>query len=294
MRLLSPVVLSALLLSITAEAGQVLTPVTSWPLTYTHNSLAVAPNGNVYAADDYVGQVDYFSPQGTHLGAWTASGGPKDIAIDHDGFVYVVYHDGRVEKFTPTGVHVSDFTEDFTDVASSIALDGAGNIYVGGTGTTTSVFEFDAIGNFIREFRSARSIAIEVDAEGNVYAVGSTPAEKFSPNGDLLEQLTAGGACQGFNLTDLALDADGHVMLASFISSAVLFVSRDLACLESWTMPPPASAIVQQTLPEHLAFDPAGYVYVQDVMFDRVVKYSYDSTTPVTPVTWGQLKSRYR
>jgi hypothetical protein len=293
-RSLIQICLFVLLLPNLAQAGAVFTPVTSWRLTYTHSGLAIAPNGTVYAVDDYVGVVDYYSPQGVWLGSWTTSDAPQDIAVDHAGFVYVVYRTGRVEKFTASGVHVTDFTDAREGTAASIAVDKAGHIYVGRYGTVAPVAEFDPLGNFIREFPSLGSLAVEVDDAGNVYTVGPQYLAKFSPNGQLLGQLTVAGACQDLYMTDLALDTNGHVILANFISSNVLFVSVDLECLESWTMEAPPYKIVQQTLPVHLAFDPSGYVYVQDVMFDRIVKYRYDATTPTLPLTWGQLKTRYR
>jgi DNA-binding beta-propeller fold protein YncE len=285
--------LFALLLPIEAQAAEVLTPIGGWPLTYTHSGLAVAASGIVYAADGYVGQVDYFTPQGILMGSFTAAGGPVDIAVDRSGFVHVVYNTGRVEKFTPQGVHVSEFTDSREGLASSIALDDAGNVYVGRYAVSAAVAKFDPAGKFIREFPSSGVQAIEVDAGGNVYAAGGNYVAKFSPSGNLLSELTSTGACQDLHLTDLALDADGHVLLANFTLSTVLFLSPDLACLGSWTMPAPPNEIVQQTLPVHLAFG-AGNVFVQDVMFNRVARYRYDVTTPAIPVTWGQVKVRYR
>lgn len=294
MRSLVQLCLVALLLPHVARADSVFTPTTSWPLTYSHNSLAIAPSGIVYATDDYVGIVDYYSAQGAWLGSWTASGGPQDIAVDSDGFVYVVYGSGLVEKLTPSGLHVMHFTDTREGTATSIAVDKAGNIYVGRHGIVTSVAAFDPLGNFVREYPSLGSLAIEVDDAGNLYTVGSRYVARFSPSGDLLAQLTSADACQDLHVTDLALDTSGHVMLANFIYSNVLFVSADLECLESWTMQAPPNEIVQQTLPVNLAFDSSGYVYVQDVMFDRIVKYRYDATTPSIPMTWGRLKTRYR
>jgi len=92
---------------------------------------------------------DYLSVSPTHP-TWTAAGsdaqfydGPLDIAIDQNGYVYVVYDSGRVEKFTSDGTHVWEFTNTRCDKASALALDSDGNIYVGSYGTIGSVSEFD-------------------------------------------------------------------------------------------------------------------------------------------------------
>jgi DNA-binding beta-propeller fold protein YncE len=280
----------ALLLPRAVLAGQVLTPVASWSLDYTHNGLAVAPNGNVYAIDGYNGTVEYFTPAGALLGSWTASngGGPEGLAVDPQGFVYVAYRNAEVEKFTATGAHVSGFLDTHCDHASGIAVDKAGNIYVGGYLTIKTVSEFDSAGNFIREFPSEVVFRLQVDGDGNLYTVGGGIVEKFSPTGAVLAKRSGPIGCSTLSPEDIALDGEGHVTVANYTNNNVLFLSADLDCLTAFVMDGTLP------LPAYLACDPAGYLYVADVMHDRVVKYKYDVSTPAATATWGKVKATYR
>ena len=281
----------ALSLSRAAQAGQVLTPVASWPFVYTHDGLAVAPNGNLYAIDSSAGTVEYFTSAGAPLGAWTASsagGGPQGLAIDSQGFVYVVYRNAQVEKFTATGTHVFGFTDTHCSYASGIAVDLAGNIYVGGYLIIKTVAEFDAAGTFLREFPSQIVFRLKVDHEGNLYTVGGGVIEKFSPDGTSLAKRSSTVGCSSLQAEDVALDGQGHVVVANYTGANVLFLSSDLNCLTVFTMDGTFP------LPAYLAYDPSGYLYVADVMHDRIVKYKYDVSTPAATATWGQVKATYR
>jgi DNA-binding beta-propeller fold protein YncE len=278
-----------------AIADHTLTPVGGWPLDYTHSALAIGLHGSVFAADGYYGIVRGFSPLGYVVVTWGATDAPRDMAIDPTGLVYLVYGPGRVEVFTSAGVHVREFSDPRCDHANSIALDLSGNIYVGSRDVTSQVSVFDPAGKYLRGFPTQSTLHIAVDASGNVYAGGGSALEKYSATGELLAHLTSGGDCTIQNLQDFVIDQSGHVIVANFTHSDLFFLSADLTCLKSWIMPAPEGEFVQQTLPVHLAYDEGnGRLYVQDVMFDRVVAYAYDMSTPVRPATWGSLKARYR
>ena len=276
-------------------ADNTLTPVGGWPLDYTHSALEIGLQGSVFAADGYYGVVRGFSREGSPVVTWGATDAPRDMAIDPTGLVYLVYDPGRVEVFTSAGVHVSEFADPRCDHANSIALDLSGNISVGSRNGTAQVSVFDPSGKYLRGFPTQSALHIAVDVSGNVYAGGGSALEKYSASGDLLAHLTSGGDCEVQNLQDFVIDGAGHVIVANFTHSDLFFLSADLTCLKSWTMPAPEGEIVQQTLPVHLAYDdPNGRLYVQDVMFDRVVAYAYDMSTPAQISTWGSLKARYR
>lgn len=80
-------------------------PFNGWFATVT--SIALGPEGNVFAADFYHDRVQKFRPDGTFLTAFgTPAAGPAHTAIavdvDDDGTVYVANYDAhRIEKWRP-------------------------------------------------------------------------------------------------------------------------------------------------------------------------------------------------
>ena len=115
--------------------------------------IAVAQNGDVYVADTWNHRVQWFDSTGTFKGMWGyfadtqgnaqaspgAFWGPRSIAIDQQGFVYVTdTGNKRVQKFTPQGKFVAVFGSggdgpgQFNEPVG-IAIDPQGNFYVADT-----------------------------------------------------------------------------------------------------------------------------------------------------------------
>jgi len=77
----------------------------------------VAPNGNVYVADDGNARVQYFTARGVFLGKWGKRGsgngefeGPHKVAVGPAGWVFVTdYWNDRVQYFTATGTFLGKF-----------------------------------------------------------------------------------------------------------------------------------------------------------------------------------------
>ena len=88
---------------------------------------------------------------------------------------------------------------------AAVAFDAQGHLFVLARGTT-SFFEFDGNGAFIRSFGDAmvRAHGLRIDRDGNLWAtdVGAHTVMKFSPRGDLL--LTLGVKGQAGNWDEAA------------------------------------------------------------------------------------------
>ena len=71
------------------------------------SSIAMAPDGTVYVADDYANRIQRFSATGDFLGAWGTNGigdghfwQPSGVAVAPDGTIYVAdYYNNRIQVF---------------------------------------------------------------------------------------------------------------------------------------------------------------------------------------------------
>jgi hypothetical protein len=196
------------------------------------SSIAVDGSGNVYVAGETYGAFEGFTNPGGLDGfvskfnsslvlqdliqfGTTGDDYVSSIAVDGSGNVYVAgFTEGAFEGFTnPGGIDgfVSKFNSSLVlqdliqfgttgeDVASSIAVDGSGNVYVAGYTegaflSSTNQGEVDAVvlmfdSSFelkaFNQFGTTGDDAIYsmfVDGSGNVYVTGLTKGELFEPN----------------------------------------------------------------------------------------------------------------
>jgi DNA-binding beta-propeller fold protein YncE len=115
--------------------------------------IAIARTGDVYVADTWNHRVQWFDSNGSFKGMWGyfadtqgdsqaspgAFWGPRSIAIDREGFVYVTdTGNKRVQKFTPEGKFIAAFGSSGSGPGQfnepvGIAVDPQGNFYVADT-----------------------------------------------------------------------------------------------------------------------------------------------------------------
>ena len=175
------------------------------------HDVAVDSEGNVWVDDMGVSTVKKFAPDGTYLLSLPRGGGsgqlsgPDSLDVDAANNVYVVDDQQyQIKKFTSSGAYVTGRTSTVAGDADllepiAIALDHAGNIYVGDLYLTSlqadvSVKKFDSsltfqtrIGTYATTGQPAGTYsdaaALAVGPNGTVYVADSTLSrvEMFAP-----------------------------------------------------------------------------------------------------------------
>src|SRR5262245_31463252 len=145
-------------------------------------SLAIDPSGNLFGSDWDTGSIYKLTPKGEKSTFATTEIAAKILACDQAGNLFAgVPLKHSIFKYEPGGVR-SDFATGIT--TSVLAVDKAGNVYVGDTENT--IFKFTPTGaksDFAEVTTSPRSFAL--DASGDLFVVESFSGaiSKFAPDG---------------------------------------------------------------------------------------------------------------
>src|SRR6266496_4401386 len=145
-------------------------------------SLAIDPSGNLFVSDWDTGSIYKLTPKGDKSVFATTEIAAKILACDQAGNVFAgVPLKHSIFKYEPDGAR-SDFATGITTYA--LAVDKAGNVYVGDTGNT--IFKFTPTGaksDFAEVTTSPRGFAL--DASGNLFVAESFSGaiSKFAPDG---------------------------------------------------------------------------------------------------------------
>ena len=145
-------------------------------------SLAIDSSGNLFVSDWDTGSIFKLTPKGDKSTFATTEIAAKILACDQAGNLFAgVPLKHSIFKYGPGGSR-SDFAAGITTYA--LAVDKAGNVYVGDTGNT--IFKFTPGGaksDFAKVTTSPRSFAL--DTSGNLFVVEnfSGAISKFAPDG---------------------------------------------------------------------------------------------------------------
>jgi len=245
-------------------------------------SVAVDNAGNIYVADYYNNTIRKITPDGivsTLAGMAGVSGstngtgntarfyGPEGVAVDNAGNVYVAeYYNQTIRKITSAGV-VSTIagstgilgsadgagsTAQF-NYPTSVAVDGAGNLYVA-----------DCYNFLVRKITPAGVVTTLAGLSGNGSADGTGPGAQF------LEPYY------------VAVDSSGNAYVTEYGNSTVRKITRDgvvstlagLAGSRGYTDGKGNTARFGR--PEGVAVDGAGNVYVADYSYGNIRKIAPD------------------
>ncbi len=190
--------------------------------------IATTATGVVWVTDFSNGRVQRFTSKGRFIGVsstGTADGHldshPTGVAVDAADNVYVL--DDIVVKFSPDGRVITSWLPQQVN-PHSIAVDRAGNVYVG---SRDGIAKYTPTGGYITQWGEThgtgdgefadqlaepggRSLGHEVatDPGGNVYAGDSYRVQKFTPDGRFIGQLGIGRLNR---VSSVASDRGGNV-----------------------------------------------------------------------------------
>jgi len=218
--------------------------------------IAVAENGSVFVTDTWNHRIQIFSSIGQFQGEFGGFAnvqqgdtqaepgkfwGPRDIAIDADGNLYITdTGNKRVQKFTPTGEFLQAW---------------------GGGGIIPGAFE--------------EPVGIDMDSQGNIYVADTwnRRMQKFDANFAPLAQWEVAGweSESVVNKPFLAVDPQGRVFISDPEGFRIIAYDSAGQVLGTWGQygQDPASF----ALPSGLTFDSQGNLLVADADNNRIMKF---------------------
>ncbi len=276
--------------------------------------LAIAANGNVYAADAGNDRVRYFTSTGSFLGQWGSHGygagefdQPRDVALGPGGNVYVLdYGNYRVQYFTPAGSFIRLWG--VSRVPHKIAVTREGRVYVSWfyqeefeiycgvkyyTSTGTFLGSWGSYGFGNGEFRDPRGIAVAADGIVYVTDSGNPRVQYFTSAGSYLGRWGMSGSGPGqFNSPrGIWVDSGGRLFVADRQNNRIQYFTSSGSFLDMWGSY--GSGNGQFNLPSDVELAPNGLAYVADGGNSRV-QYFREDNPAVLPSSLGKVKALFR
>jgi sugar lactone lactonase YvrE len=206
----------------------------------------------IYVSNHNNSTIESFdSITGQDFGVFATVGGPRGLALDSAGNLYVAsWSAGNVSKYTPTGVG-SLYAN--TPEAEPIAFDQAGNLFTGDLGGLNTISEITPGGTrttFASGLSEPESLAF--DKAGNLYVANFYGGDIIKYNSAGVGSIFASGLQQPFGL---AFDSAGNLYESNYYGHNI----------EKFTPGGVGTVFATGLLsPTGLAFDSAGNLFVAD------------------------------
>ncbi|HEV7889784.1 MAG TPA: immunoglobulin-like domain-containing protein [Pyrinomonadaceae bacterium] len=218
--------------------------------------------------------------------------GPRGIATDSAGNVYVADQNTRVQKFNASGVFQFKFATGGSSTGAVVSPFGltvaaSGDIYLtDGFSERTSgyVQKFDSAGTFVTSWGTmgsgngqfiAGAGGVDVDSSGNVYVAdpGNNRIQKFTAAGTFISSFGGSGSGNGqmSGPSGVAIDAADNVYVADTGNHRVQVFNTSGTFLSKWGTNGTGNG--QFAFPRALAADAAGNVTVADTDNNRIQKF---------------------
>lgn len=118
-----------------------------------NSGTAQTRTGNIFVADNSRRAVQWFSSDGTRIGALITDTETTGLAFDPQANLYVTgFNSNKVIKFPANGAPKENFGSDYDRAPESIVFDRAGNAFVGQAYGSRNILKFDSSGNLIASF----------------------------------------------------------------------------------------------------------------------------------------------
>ena len=223
---------------------------------------------------------------------------PRDIAITHDGYAFVVDSSGRVQKFTTAGQFVKSWIMPSIDKGrpEGIALMKDGNLAICDTHYSKMrvytpegklLLSFGSYGTGIGCFLLVTGVC--VDPDGFIYASdygGETDrVSKWTPQGQLVAtwQGHGEGPRQFRRPCGLAISREGDLLVGDICNNRIQRLDRHTGAYKG-TIGAPGRGPGQFIYPYGVAVDKDGFIFVVEYGTHRVQKLTPDGKFVAT---WG-------
>ncbi|MEM7703908.1 MAG: 6-bladed beta-propeller [Pseudomonadota bacterium] len=264
--------------------------------------IAISRTGFVYVIDqarpfiNYENtRVQYFDTEGNFIGTWGSTGTGLGqfqelvaIEVDQFGVVFTLDEDGRIQRFTPDGLGVSQFTMDPDELPinrpSGIAKAPDGRIYVRDVSRVSQFLptgqfadRWGSLGDELGQFNFPLGIAAQANGNLLVSDIFNNRVQVFTPEGMPLSSFGGPGSPgELIGPGQIAVSAQGDIYLSELTASRVSVFDENFNFIRR--IGSFGSGNGEFDLPRGVGIDSQGFVYVADGNNHRVQKFTPDGT----------------
>ena len=200
--------------------------------------VAISPQGIIYAADQRLRQIQVLSDRGPITVVRTPDSGPRWLALDRQGNLYVTDWGTVIQKRSASGKLLATLGEGAgLDRPEGITLDVQGNIYVVDPGNRR-VVKLSPGGQLLASLGTGLGMkqpkGIAVDSKGTIYVVDTENDRilKLAPSGELMGTLDTAWL---FNRPQgVAIDGQDNVYVADSGNARIVKLSPGGVLLAAW------------------------------------------------------------
>lgn len=271
--------------------------------------LAIGPDGSIYVADSGNHRIQLFDPEGNFLVSWGSEGAgpgqfsePWGIAVGPEGTVYVAdTWNHRLQAFSRTGEFLWQTGTFFNAQGNAqespgnfwgprdIAVDAQGSLYVTDTGNKR-VQKFSPNGEFIQLWGGGgivpgafeEPVGIAIDSQGNIYVADTwnRRIQKFDANfKPLAEWPVAGWVGESVvNKPYIMVDGQNRMIISDPEGYRLIAYDSNGQVLVTWGQY--GQDLASFALPQGLAVDAEGFIWVTDADNNRVMRFAMPQVGP--------------